>query len=252
MKKFLIGGGIVIIVVVAVIVLLLGNINTIVKKGVETIGPKVLQAPVTVRSVNISIFSGEGELSGLTIGNPKGFKTDNAFQLDGLKVALDVESVTSDKVHVKNLVIDSPKITYEGTFGKSNLSELQANAAAFSSSGKTAQPAEKGKESGGAKKNIQIDHVIIKNGSINVSMPLLQGRTLDIPLPTLELSDIGKGGNTTIAGAMEEILAAVNRAVIPAVKSGVANLDQQLKKGTDAIKGEAQKGLDSIKGLFGK
>lgn len=252
MKKFLIGGGIVIIVVVAVIVLLLGNINTIVKKGVETIGPKVLKAPVTVRSVNISIFSGEGELSGLTIGNPKGFKTANAFQFDRLKVALDVESVATDKVHVKNIEIDSPKITYEGTFGKSNLAELQANAAAFSSSGKTGQPAEKGKEPAGAKKHIQIDHVVIKNGSIDVSMPLLQGRTLDIPLPTLELNDIGKGGNTTIAGAMEEILAAVNHAVVPAVKSGVANLDQQLKKTTDAIKGEAQKGLDSIKGLFGK
>ena len=133
MKKILIIGGAVIIVVVIAILVLLGNINSIVKKGVEKAGPIILQAPVTLKSVDISVSSGSGELQGFTVGNPKGYKTDYAFQMDSLKVDLDVRSVTSDKIHIKNVIIDSPNIIFEGGFGKSNLSQLQANAKAFTS-----------------------------------------------------------------------------------------------------------------------
>jgi hypothetical protein len=263
MKKILIGGAVLVIIVVVALVLVLGNINGIVKKGVETAGPMVLKVPVTLDKADISIFSGSGRLKGLTIGNPAGFHTEYAFQLGSVQMDIDPSSVTSDKIHVKNIVIDAPRIIFEGAFDKSNLSQLQANAAAFSASGKEAGPAQtEQQKSESAGKKIQIDLLTIKNGDISVSMNLLQGKKLTAALPTIELKDIGKDNDATIADAMKKVLIAVNKAVIPAIQANLANLnlDQGVQKAVEAVQEktggalqeQTEKGLGKIKGLFGK
>ena len=99
MKKILVIGGVAIALVVVIALVLVGKINPIVKSGIEKTGPVILKAPVTLKEVNISFFSGSGELKGFTVGNPEGYKTDYAFHVDRLKVDLDVKSVTSDKIH---------------------------------------------------------------------------------------------------------------------------------------------------------
>jgi hypothetical protein len=263
MKKILIGGAVVVIIVVAVLVLVLGNINGIVKKGVETAGPMVLKVPVTLDKANISIFSGSGRLAGLTIANPVGFHTEYAFQLGTVQMDIDTGSITSDKIHVKSIVIDAPRIIFEGSFDKSNLSQLQANAAAFSAAGKedgTSSAEQQKSESTG--KKIQIDRLTIKNGDISVSMNLLQGKKLTAALPPIELKDIGKDDDASIADAMKKVLTAVNKAVIPAIQANLTNLnlDQGVQKAVEtiqkktggALQEQTEKGLGKIKGLFGK
>jgi hypothetical protein len=251
MKRIILGG---IIIVIIIAVFLLNNINPIVKKGVETGGSKVLSVPVTLNNSDISIFSGSGALAGLTIGNPSGFKTEYAFQLKQVQVDLDVKSVTSDTIHIKNVLIDAPSIIFEGGFGKSNLSQLLANAKAFSGGG-TKDTETKSEEKGDSQqKKILIDHVTIANGSISVSMNMLQGQKLTVPLPTLELSDIGKKGDTNAAEALEEILTAIIQAVIPAVQAGLGTLDieKTLQESGKAVQEGVQKELDTFKGLFGQ
>jgi len=263
MKKIVIGGAVIVIILVAVLVLVLGNINAIVKKGVETAGPKVLKVPVTLDKADISVFSGTGRLAGLTIGNPPGFQTDYAFQLGNVQMDIDTGSVTSDKIHVRSIVIDAPSIIFEGSFDKSNLSQLQANAAAFSTSGKeSAAPAADQEKSESAGKKIQIDLLTIKDGDISVSMNLLQGKKLTAALPPIELKDIGKNNDASIADAMKKVLTAVNKAVIPAIQANLANLnlDQGVQQAVEtmqektggAIEEQTEKGLGKIKGLFGK
>ena len=254
MKKLLIAGGVIIVIVVAVILLLVGNIDAIIKKGVETVGPKILQAPVTLKDVDISVSSGSGELNGLTIGNPAGYKTEYAFQLGGISVELDVKSVTTDKVHIRNVFINAPEIIYEGALGKkNNLSQLQANVASFTGAGKDSDTKADNSESGksGEGKKVQIDYIKIADGSISVSMDLLQGKALTVPLPTIELRDIGKEKEATVSDALKQILAAVNNAALPAVQGAVTNFTKGLKGTTEAVQEEAQKGLDKLKGLFG-
>ena len=167
---------------------------------------------------------------------------------------LDVKSVTSDTIHIKNVLIDAPSIIFEGGFGKSNLSQLLANAKAFS--GGDTKGAETKNEAKGdtPQKKMLIDHVTIANGSISVSMNILQGQKLTVPLPTLELSDIGKNKDTNAAEAMEEILTAITQAVIPAVQSGLGTLDigKNLEETGKAVQEGVQEKLDTFKGLFGK
>lgn len=251
MKKIILAG---IIIVIIIAVFLLNNINPIVKKGVETGGSKVLGAPVSLNNSDISIFSGSGALTGLTIGNPAGFNTDYAFQLKEVKVDLNVKSVTSDTIHIKNILIDAPSIIFEGGFGKSNLSQLLANAKAFSGGG-TQDNGEKSNDKGDSQqKKMLIDQVTIANGSIGVSMNILQGQKLTVPLPTIELSDIGKKGDTSAAEAMEQILTAITQAVIPAVQTGIGTLDleKNIQETGKALQEGVEKKLDTFKGLLGK
>lgn len=258
MKKVLIGGAVVLVLVVAVLMLVMGNINSIVKKGVETVGPKVLKAPVTLDKVDISVLSGSGKLSGLTIGNPAGFQTEYAFQLGKVEVELDTGSVTTDTIHVKKILIDSPSIIFEGAFDKNNLGQLQKNAKASTASDKIGAPAEEQQAADGGGKKILIDYLAIQNGDASISMKLLTDQQLTVELPTIELKDIGKDKDTTLADAMELVLAAVNKAVVPAIQSKL-NLNEELDKAVGELQDKAggalqeqTDGLGKIKGLLGK
>jgi hypothetical protein len=252
MKKILIAGGVLILIVVVAVILLISNIDTIIKKGVETVGPKILQAPVTLKDVDISVSSGSGELSGLTIGNPSGYNTEYAFKLGSIAVELDVKSVTTDKVHIRSVLIDSPQITYEGALGKkNNLSQLQANVESFAGAGSGSDEKNNSGDSGASKK-VQIDYLKIAGGSISVSMDVLQGKKLTVPLPTIELHDIGKDKEATMSDALKQVLAAVNNVTLPAVRGAVTNFTKGLKGTAEAIQEGAQKEIDKLKGLFGK
>ncbi len=247
MKKLLISGAVVIVVIVVAAFVLLGNINALVKEGVEQTAPLVLKAPVALESVDISVFSGSGTLNSFRVGNPKGYKTDYAFNMGRLQVELDTASVTSDKIHIKSVLIDAPEIVFEGGFKKSNLSQLQANAEAFSGGG-----GDKGNSADdGAAKKLQIDRLVIRNGTISVSMGLLQGKKLSVPLPTLELTDIGKDKDASISDVLKEVLAKVNGAAIPAVQQGISKLGD-VGKVRDVVEGGVKQGMGKIKGLFGK
>ncbi len=255
MKKVLIAGGALILIVLVAVILLVGNIDTIIKKGVETVGPKILQAPVTLKDVDLSVSSGSGELSGLTIGNPEGYKTEYAFRLGRIAVDLDVKSVTTDKVHIRSVLIDSPQIIYEGALGKkNNLSQLQANVESFTGAvrgtDKKAESSESDRTGGG--KKVQIDHIKIADGTISVSMDILQGKALTVPLPTIELRDIGKDKEATMSDALKQILGAVNNGALPAVQGAVTNFTKGLKGTAESVQQGVQEEIDKLKGIFGK
>ena len=82
-------------------------------------------------------------------------------------------------------------------------------------------------------------------------MGILQGKKLTVPLPKIELKDIGKEKDANISDALGEVLIAINKAVIPAVQQEVAKLGNLGETGETVQKG-VKGGMDKIKGLFGK
>ncbi len=101
------------VLIIVVIIALVFSVNSIIKHGVETVGPLALGTDVKIAEVDISLFSGKGQLKGIIIGNPEGFKTDNSFKLNKVRLALDVSSLFSDKIIIDEIFIDAPEITYE-------------------------------------------------------------------------------------------------------------------------------------------
>ncbi len=261
MKTLLKIGAVVVLLMVVAMAVLSFYVDSMIKAGVEAVGPKITGTTMTLGGVSLSPLSGQARLKGLVVGNPQGFQTANSFKLANAKVKVDLKSALSNKIVIEEILIDGPEITYEGGSSGSNISKIQENVAAFGKSVMpqgTAESKSQKKES--TQKKVQINHFILKNAQLNASTPILQGKTVTLPMPDIELRDIGRSsGGVKPENAAAEIFAAVNRSVV----QSVAGAGKLLEKGAEAV-GEAAKSVGSeagkagskavegVKGLFGK
>jgi hypothetical protein len=108
---------------VGVVIFLIININLGVKNSVEAVGSEVLG--VGVAKVEISIFSGKGSISGLTVANPADYDSPHAITIDNVSAHVDPGSIGSDKIHIKEIIVDGASLTYEGNFLDSNIKQLR-------------------------------------------------------------------------------------------------------------------------------
>jgi len=237
-------------------------LNNGVKKGVETVGPRVTQTSVTLDSVNLSPFSGSGTLKGLNVGNPEGYKSEHIFALGQIDIQVDTGTVFSDKIIIDKIHIRQPGISYEKTLTGSNVKELQKNIEAFTGPKDPAAP-DPGPDTG-AKKQVVIRELIIEDGTIYVGA-LGVGQT--VKLPRIEMNDIGEGGdNITMAEAIDLILGKVLTNIGPAIANagelgkqaaealktqGLEKVDQAAGKASEAAGDAVNKASEGIKNLFG-
>lgn len=251
MKKLLI----IIPVLIIVLIVALGfSLNSIIKKGVETIGPKAMGTTVKLKDANISLFSGKGTLKGLFIGNPQGFKTESAFKLGEIRIALDVKSVFSDKIVVDEIFIDSPDITYEKGGSGDNIKALLNNINKFAGTSGGAAQKETAEKTEAQGTKIQINRLSINNGKVNMSMTALGGEKITLDLPDIQMKDIGKDKDgTTLAKAMEQVFAVLNKNIGSAVTGSLQDIKGTLEKTVEKTVGESVGGtVDKLKGIFGK
>jgi uncharacterized protein involved in outer membrane biogenesis len=247
-KLMLIGGGL----IVAVIVVLGGvayyvwsNLDSIIKTAIEEVGTRATQTQVKLDSVKIQVSttSGSGKLSGLTIANPKEFKTPSAFKLGEISLALDPNTVMSNTIVVKELVIAAPQVTYElANNGGSNVDAIRRNIDSFvkqygGAGGGGSQPAAKSDPA--SEKKLIIENLYVRGGKVEVSATALGGKTVPANLPDIHLKDLGKSkGGATPAEIADQIIDAIGTNATKAV----ANLN------LDALKGIAGQTLDGAKG----
>lgn len=254
MKKFFLAGGVALLLVVGILVLVLSNVNSIIKTTIEVVGSAILQAPVEVKDVNVSFLSGSGEITGLKVGNPADFSGDYAFYVDKLLIELDVGSIDSDKLHIKDILIDSPSIIFEGNLTHNNLKTLQRNAEEYSSivSDSDEPQSDSTEQSGGqsAGQLVRIDHLAVKDANIGIVMSFLGGESLSVTLPSLELVDLGKEEDLTAAEVLQKIIGSLNRSIVPLVRSNTEDMKSQLKEKGEEIKNALDEGVEKLKQLF--
>jgi len=261
MKSLLKVSVIVVLLFVVALTMIGVYLNSMIKAGVEAVGPKITGTTVKLDAMDLSLLSGQGRLKGLVIGNPPGFQAERAFKLADAKVHVNLKSALSDKLIIEEILIDGPEITYEGGPSGSNISKIQDNVAAF---GKSVAPKE-GAESKSQKKDptqkkVQINDFILKNGKVTMSATMLKGQALTIPLPDIHLRDIGKeSGGVTVQKAAAEVIVAINKSVVQAVASSGKLLEKGVEAAGEAAKGigseagkTGSKAVEGLKGLFGK
>jgi uncharacterized protein involved in outer membrane biogenesis len=256
MKKVLI---IIPVLIIAVILVLGFSLNSIIKGGVETIGPKVTGVDVRLNKADVSLFSGKGQLQGLFIGNPSGFQTDSAFKLNEVRIALNVKSVFSDKIIIDEVYINAPDITYETSGKTDNIQSILKNIKKGSGSAGTKDKPSAAKDASGSGKKIIIKKFLLTNGKVNMSSTLMKGEAISLDLPEIELKDIGQDkGGTTVSDAMEKIFAALNKNILGTVTGSLKDIGKQLedtagKVAEDTInKAVGEDVGKSLKKFFGK
>jgi hypothetical protein len=245
MKKLIIRIGIVIVALVVVaLVVVFFSLNSIVKKGVETVGPSLTKVDVRLGSADISPFSGSGALSKLLVGNPEGYKTVSSIEVGSMKVMLVLGSVMSDKVVINGIYIQDAQLTLESTLtGKSNLGKILDN---LSAPGGAEQKQQTSAPAAKSEKKFVVKNVVITGTKVNLAVTGV-GALPTVTLPDVHLRNIGEQSNgVTAAELVKQVLTPLLQSAIEAGTKAVASSSKQLQ---DLGKGGVNQLTNVTKGI---
>ncbi|MBO4345141.1 MAG: AsmA family protein [Victivallales bacterium] len=234
--------GVVVILLVVLLVAAVMFAGSIIKSSVQEVGSVVTKCDIAIEDVDLSILKGKLTIDNLVVGNPEGFKTDSAFKLGKVHVDLVPMSLFKNRIIINDIQVIAPEITYEVAPVKltSNIGTIQKNVESFLPSSDDKDDKDEKKDSKPGKK-IQINHVIVSDGKINVSATFAGGNAIPIPLPKIEMNDIGKEKDVSGIEASAEILDKTLGGVVAAASDSVKSIGSSVGEG---IK-------DGIKGLIG-
>jgi hypothetical protein len=228
------------------------SLNSIVKKGVETVGPKLTKVEVRLGNAKLSPLSGKGRLSDLFVGNPEGYQTPSAIKLGDIALAVEPGSLLSDTLVVDEINIQAPEITFEGTLSGNNLSKILQNleaAAGGESPDKAAKP-----DSTKPGKKFFVKDFVLKGGKITaaVSTPL-GSKSGTLALPEVHLQNIGSRENgVTAAELAKQMMKAIEKVATEAVATGIADIGKGLEGLGKGSTGQVDKATQTLKNLFKK
>lgn len=236
-----------------------------VRDMVHIYGSQVVGTDVNIGRIDISLKNGQGAVSDITVGNPKGYSKDLIINLGTVAVKVDTDSVmkalkeTAKKSgpKVKTIVIDEirvtkPEVTYElMNFNKNNADDVLANIKQnTASSAKKEEPKPADKDA--PQYNVAIKKVVVEDGTATVAAGLLGvSQSLSINLPTITINNVGteKQGVSIEAGLarlFKEILGATVTAVKNTDLSGLLSGVGDLANGAvDAATGAAGAAVDT-------
>jgi len=243
MKKPIVKIAIIAVVCLVVLFVVLAmSLGSIVKKGVERVGPQITKTEMKLDGAILSILSGSGTLKGFFLGNPEGYSTPSAIKVGEISVGVKPRSVIADKIHVTHVKMKAPEITFEGTLGgKNNLNQILDNVEASSRDADKTQT-----EPAGPSKKFQVDDFLISGAivNVNVSMAMVGGRSISVPLPEIHFTNLGTGPEgVTAAELTKRILNEVTAATLKVVEKVVADAGKGV---TDAARQEASKAATNV------
>jgi uncharacterized protein involved in outer membrane biogenesis len=254
MKKLLVRGLIVVVILIIVAVLAVGFfLDGAIKKGVETVGPKIVKVDIKLDSVSLSILSGSGSLKGLVVGNPAGYKTPQAISVGKASLAVSPGSLLSDKIVVRSVRVEAPEITFEGGLKENNLTKILDNVNAAAGGG--TEPAAPAEEKAG--KKIQVDDFVISGAKVNVSLTGMGGKSVPLVLPDIHLTSLGTGPDGITPADLtqrvfQELVSSTTKAVAASVgELGKEAVDLTKDAGKTATEGVG-KATKSVTDLFKK
>ncbi len=237
--KWILGGlGLVIAAILGISIYVYINLGSLIKTGIETYAPPILDVPVSVDSVSLMPLSGSGDISGFTVANPKGYSEGTAIGLGKANVDIDTKSLAEDTIVINHIVVDAPTINFiQLDSTRNNFSQLIDNITKNSSSSATpendtstdtAPTAENTTE-----KKLIIDKLLISNIHIAASSPLLPNETIKVPVPDIKLEALGRSTN---GAAPAELAKQIASQLTQQMKAALLNSDiykQQIKAKID-------------------
>jgi uncharacterized protein involved in outer membrane biogenesis len=261
MKKLIVRLLIALLVVIILVLVGIGLfLDSAIKRGVETFGPKLTKVDIKLDSVRLSFLSGSGSIKGLLVGNPAGFSTPSAISVGSASLAIKPSSLLSDKIIIKSINVQAPEITYETTLRRSNLSTILDNVQQATGGGQK-EPSKPGQPSQPAQakpqKKLQVDDFTITGGKVHVSITGLGGQSATVPLPDIHLENLGTGPEgITAAELTQRVLAEIESQTVKAASGAVTSLGNVAGSATKNLGNAGSNALDSatrsIGGLFKK
>ena len=240
-----------------------------------SIVPNYTGTEFNIEKFNINPYSGTILIKGIRLSNPDGFGSSPAFSLDDFNAQIDIGSLFSDTIIIRELSINGSFVSYYSNKGENNfdiiLSNFKNATAAEKENAEGSSESKKAEKS--SKKKVIIEHLKIADTRVKLMksdvMPALV-------LPSLELKDIGRKSNgATLEEAWTQIANSVMNSMSSAGDglgmlggllgdglngiskkaenvSGTAALgvSESTKGALDAVGGSTKKAVDDVKKLF--
>ena len=238
----------------------------IVKKAVETYVPQITQTPAKLDGMDLSLAKGEVSLNGLSIGNPKGYKSPDVFSVKQVKVVFRPTTLLHDKIIIDQILIDGTHVSAEATYKDgqivSNLTTIKNNVDSFlKSSSTTSESKEAVSKEEKSSQTKSTKTVVIKDLQVNNSSLTLGflEQTIEMPLPNIQQKNIGeKGQKQTIKDIVVYIFDLISLESIKAAGKGVEDLLKQsaqtaidgVNKVVDDAKKSSEGLINAVKGIF--
>ena len=255
-------GGLIGLLVVLLLLLPLwiGPVATGIANGVV---PGITGTEFKMERFALNPYTGKIFIGGVNLANPKGYDEKTAFSVTSIAVDLDFASLLGKTIHVRDITIESPFVSYVfDDAGSNNFERILANV------NKDAKEEEKKEETKEGGKKVRIDRLCVNGTKVKYRMI-----TLPIPVPTLtnlgakddegitveevkdtvwksiENSFTSIGGSIT--GAASALTGALTNATgdllkkVPGVDAAKAATDTA-KKATEAVGDTAKKATESV------
>lgn len=210
--------GLIVLLVVGFAILTL-YLDSMVKSGIETIGREMTGTEVTVDNVSISLFTGQGTISGFRVANPEGYQTENAFSVDDFSISLDISTLLSDVVVVNDVRISGPAVYVEQKLPDNNLQTILSRINESVSTGTSSDT------------ELVIEHFLLENASAELYTEVGGERSARVDISAIELNDLGRGGGKQAAEEVVKEIAdrLIEQALEAAVQSGGEQLREALR-----------------------
>jgi hypothetical protein len=203
-RLFLVGCGTLVLAAAVIVVQVFTSVESSVEAAIERIGSDVTGTRVRIDDVDISMSSGSGELRGLRVASPEGFREDDVFRFDEVRIAIDLRTISRDPVVIREIVFREPRVRYDGGAGGTNVGRILKHVEEY--------------EGGDEGPGLILERVYFRDGEIRVS-----ASDATTPLPDLYLQDVGKAeGGATPVQVAQKLMAGLARKI----GSAVSRLDR--------------------------
>jgi len=220
------------VVLLIVLLLIVGfNLfaNSLLKTAIETAATSALKVKVSLGSINLSVLGGKISLENLLIDNPQGYQNPRLLELKKASVSVDIKSLLSDTVRIKEIMFDGVNLTMEQRGISGN--NLQDVINALPSGEAKAAPQQQPQPSGG--KKLVVNNLEISNVAVKVKLLPVPGKsdTVTMKLAPIVMKDLGTDSKMDIAMLSGKVLTAIAEGVV--------------KQGTDLLPGEMTASMKS-------
>lgn len=259
----------VLFVVLAVLVLTSRYyLGAAIRTAVLTVGPRLTGVEIQLDHLLMAPLQGKLELRGLVVGNPEGFKSQDAIKLGHILVEFEPGSLLKEKVEVTRVVIDQPVFTFEGALSGSNIKRILDNMGGGGAEEPIQEeplpepePSPEEDVEAAPGKLVVIRDLVVNEAVINLSATFMDGKVIPIPLPSIHMVDIGEERETTITdslrlileGILEAILGAVGKtpgAVVSGAGGAAGGVSDAIESGASAVGKGVEKIAEGFQGLF--
>ena len=249
--KIIIGAVVAIVALVLILVLALPLWIGPVACGVaNAVAPKITGTEFKLGEFGLNPYSGVLTVGAMELGNPPKFDEKTAVKLDHLKVDVGMSTLCGKVIHVEDVTLDGLYVYASGLTAE-NFQMIAEHAKGDKKAEEKPAEEKKPEAESGEGKKVCIDKLTLKNVKVKIGvMPA-------IPVPTIELTDLGKPsepskeGGVTFAELWQTVLEKV-MAATGSLGEGLKALGNLTGEGAKALGNVASEGAKAISNAAGE